>query len=371
MMRHSVFVVGTRAQLVKVAPVLTRAVSSDLPHSVWLAGQHTESIDDLIRDFQLTSPVVNAQSGIERSSIFGLLRWLPGALIACRRYIRDCSRESGRKPLVVVHGDTMSAFVGAIAGYSLGADIAHLESGLSSGRLFDPFPEELTRRIVFRITDWALCPNDEATRRMQRRGCREVVDTGENTLLDCVRFALSKAPASETQTTDYFVASIHRFQNIYSKARLTQIIDELISAAELSPVRFVLHPATESRLRSMDLLDILSKQPAIQLDPRMSYTAFLSLIAGARAVFTDGGSNQEELSYLGIPTVLYRERSERPDGLGKNVRFRSQIIGDLASWITAGHLEEMRQPSRIDDEIQPSDLTVAALARWATVPAPV
>lgn len=371
MMRHSVFVIGTRAQLVKVAPVLTRSVASDLPHSVWLAGQHTESIDDLIRDFQLKSPIVNAPLGRERSNIIGLLRWLPGAIIACRRYIRHCSRESGRKPLVVVHGDTMSALVGALAGYSLSADIVHLESGLSSGLLFDPFPEEFTRRIIFRLTDWALCPNDEATRRMQERGCREVVDTRENTLLDCVRFALSKASTSEDQTTDYFVASIHRFQNIYRKARLTQIVDELISVAEISPIRFVLHPATESRLRSTGLLDVLSKQPAIKLDPRMSYTAFLSLIAGARAVFTDGGSNQEELSYLGVPTVLFRGRSERPDGLGKNVRFRSQISGGLASWITVGHLDELRQPSRIQDEIQPSDLTVAALERWAAVPSPV
>lgn len=365
MMRHSVFVIGTRAQLVKVAPVLTRAVASDLPHSVWLAGQHTESIDDLIRDFQLKSPIVNVQSGKERSNIIGLLSWLPGALVACRRYIRDRSKASGRKPLVVVHGDTMSALVGALAGFSLGAEIVHLESGLSSGRLLDPFPEELTRRFVFRLTDWALCPNEEATRRMQEYDCREVIDTHENTLLDCVRFALSKGSTSRDQTSDYFVASIHRFQNIYRKARLIRIVDELVSVAKISPIRFVLHPATESRLRNFGLLNALSKQPTIHLDPRMSYTAFLSLIAGARAVFTDGGSNQEELSYLGIPTVLFRERSERPDGLGKNVQFRSQISGSLASWITAGHLDAIRQPSRIQDGIQPSELTVAALERWA------
>lgn len=95
-MRHSVFVTGTRAQLVKVAPVLTRAVASDLPHSVWLAGQHTESIDDLMRDFQLKSPIVYAPSGKERSNIIGLLSWFPGALIACRRYIRECIRDGLR-----------------------------------------------------------------------------------------------------------------------------------------------------------------------------------------------------------------------------------------------------------------------------------
>jgi len=367
-MRQCIFVVGTRAQLVKVAPVLTLASKLNLGHIVWFTGQHDESIEDLIADFDITSQFVHPAGRKERSSILRLITWLPGTLLRCYRYIGRVKTSTAQNPLVVVHGDTLSTFLGALAAWFAGGLTVHLESGLSSEKITDPFPEELLRRLTFRLTRVALCPNDDACELMRKFDNCEVIHTGENTLLDCVRLAIRSEPPGEGRSVDsYFVASIHRFQNIYQRNRLETILNDLIALSEIAPVHFILHPPTVLRLRKYGLYDRLESAPGVQLRQRMPYTEFLVLIAAARGVISDGGSNQEELAYLGVPTVLFRERSERPDGLGENVVLRDDTRQSLAEFVRSGELDGLRRKSRIHDAVQPSLITVEALLALARV----
>lgn len=368
-MRQCIFVVGTRAQLVKIAPVLRLADKSQLRHTVWFTGQHHESIDDLIADFGLSSIFVLPEDRQERSSIGRLLVWLPATLHRCYRYVHGVRAWTTKRPLVVVHGDTLSTWLGAVAAGWGGGDVVHLESGLSSGKWSDPFPEELLRRLTFRKARFALCPNAEASERMRHYPGCIVVNTHENTLLDSVRFAIDRHPLPALQSgSSYFVASIHRFQNIYRKTEFGRIVDEMISASEFGDLYFILHPPTELRLNKYGFLQKLRDAPGVKVQPRMPYTEFLALIGGARAVFSDGGSNQEELSYLGVPTVLYRERSERPDGLGVNIMMRGDIGDSMHRFIDSGRIDGLRVASRINDAVQPSLQTVDTLLRWASGP---
>lgn len=368
-MRQCIFVIGTRAQLVKIAPVLRLASESRLRHTVWFTGQHQESIDDLIADFGLSSIFVLPDKHQERSSIGKLLVWIPSMFYRCYRYVGGVKMWTTKRPLVVVHGDTLSTWLGAVAGHWGGGDVVHLESGLSSGKWSDPFPEELLRRLTFRKARFALCPNAEAAERMKRYSGCIVVNTHENTLLDCVRFAIDgHAVRKQENEEPYFVASIHRFQNIYRKTELGKIVEEMIAAAEFGDLHFILHPPTELRLKKYGLLQKLRDATGVKVQPRMPYTEFLALISGARAVFSDGGSNQEELSYLGVPTVLYRERSERPDGLGANIVMRGDIDNSMREFIDSGSIDELRAASRINDAVQPSQTTLEALLRWAENP---
>lgn len=365
-MRQCVFVIGTRAQLVKVAPVLTLASESKLRHVVWFTGQHDESIADLISDFGITSQFIRADEQSERSSVMRLITWLPGTFYRCWRYIANVKTVTAATPLIVVHGDTLSTFLGALAARFGGGWTVHLESGLTSGKFLDPFPEEILRRLTFRLTKIAFCPNDAAYERMRNFGNCKAIHTGENTLIDCVRLAMQSGQNIASESGDsYFVISIHRFQNIYSRTRLEVIVGELVALSELAPVHFILHPPTEIRLKKYGLLQHLETAPNIQLHPRMPYTEFLALLAAARGVISDGGSNQEELSYLGVPTVLLRERSERPDGLGDNVVLRGQVKATLAEFVQSGELDRLRRKPRIDDSVQPSRITVDALLRLA------
>ncbi|MGH8476027.1 MAG: UDP-N-acetylglucosamine 2-epimerase [Methylococcales bacterium] len=366
-MRPCIFILGTRAQLVKVAPVLRQAIESGLPHCVWFSGQHRESISDLIADFDLRSTFVMPEIHEERSNIKSLLVWVPGMLRDSVRYLRDQARVANAAPLVVVHGDTLTTFLGAIAAQWSEGDVVHLESGLSSGSLFDPFPEELLRRMTFRLTRYAVCPNAEAVAIMRRfRNC-EVVNTEENTLLDSVRYALENKTRETCDNHEpYFVASVHRFQNLYQSSRLVRLVSELIQISRHGTVYFVLHPPTERRLREMGLMEKLQNAASIRLIPRLPYTRFLMLLANARGVFTDGGSNQEELTYLGVPAILLRACSERPDGLGKNIRLMNEIDRTLDELITSGGLDALRQPVRTASKLFPSAQTVKLLKDWAT-----
>ena len=363
-MRPSVFVLGTRAQLVKVAPVLRLANDAGLRHTVWFTGQHNESIDDLLEDFGVDSTIVRTGKEKERSSILRLLTWLPGTLVSCYRYVHSMKTWNRKAPLVVVHGDTLSTWLGALAGRLGGGWVVHLESGLSSGKLTDPFPEELLRRLTFRFARYALCPNDEAFERMRKYHCK-VVHTGENTLLDCVRYALAGRGDETPKPGTHYVASIHRFQNIYSRERLATIVEQLIAVSASGKVYFILHPPTRKRLESYGLYERLQATPDVILQARMPYTEFLALIGAARGVFSDGGSNQEELSYLGVPTVLFRERTERPDGIGANVVMYDAAMGSLSDYVNSGKLDALRRPSRLDDAATPSKTTVDALLSWA------
>jgi UDP-N-acetylglucosamine 2-epimerase (non-hydrolysing) len=97
----------------------------------------------------------------------------------------------------------------------------------------------------------------------------------------------------------------------------------------------------------------------------MPYTEFLALIAIARGVVSDGGSNQEELSYLGVPTILFRDRSERPDGIGGNVVLYTAAMSPLTEFVLSGRLDALRKPMKIDADVQPSQISVDAIAGWA------
>jgi UDP-N-acetylglucosamine 2-epimerase (non-hydrolysing) len=336
-----------------------------------MSGQHSESIEDLFRDFEIQSDITRLKSFSEKETIVGLVMWLPIAVRSCYKYVSALRENSGARPLVVVHGDTLSTFATALAGRLAGGEIVHLESGLTSGKLLDPFPEEVIRRLTFRLAHYAICPSIESSSMMRRYKCREIVNTEENTLLDAVRYALRKTERqSEVAPSNYFVASIHRVQNIYDKSSMSQIIDEIVALSSIGSVHFVLHPATQRRLTKMGLIVKLRKAPNVVLESRMPYTRFVSLLAGARGVLSDGGSNQEELSYLGVPTVLFRARSERSSGLGSNIVFRHMISEDLNEYVVSGKLDSMRTPRHLLPNLQPSQRVLDALQRWCSAEPP-
>lgn len=343
MPRCLVFVVGTRAQLIKVAPVVVACERLGLSATLLMTGQHQETMQDLIEEFSIRSPQVLAIPASERSSVRSLLYWLPVAYRGVIKQLKLLARPAVSLD-VLVHGDTLSTLIGALAGRRCGARIVHLESGLSSGRIFDPFPEELCRRLVFRMTDVAMCPNVQAADYMRLHHEALVIDTKGNTIIDSV-ILTGAASIDRESKHPYLVVSLHRFQNIYVAQRLRNLVDLIESLAESYPIHFVLHPATRRRLEAGGFMARLSSMPNLDLMPRMGYRDFLRLAAGAACVLTDGGSNQEELAALGVPTLVMRERTERPDGLGASVAMEADVAQSVARFILDGRFLKLRRPS--------------------------
>jgi UDP-N-acetylglucosamine 2-epimerase (non-hydrolysing) len=361
MSKHLIFIIGTRAQLIKVAPVVVACERVGLPCTLLMTGQHHETMQDLIDEFGIASPQLPAIPATEHSTIASLLRWLPAAYTGVRTRLRELEATEADVS-VLVHGDTLSTLVGAFAARRHKVRVVHLESGLSSGRLFDPFPEEICRRLVFRMTDVAMCPNRQAASYMRRhhRGA-EVFDTGGNTIVDAVVLTGASTVTPDSDEP-YLVASLHRFQNLYDARRLADLVALIEALSQRFTVHFVLHPATRARLENQGLLSRLSSAFGVRLAPRMGYRDFLRIAAGATCVLTDGGSNQEELAALGVPTIVMRARTERPDGLGENALMESDVADGVYQFIVDGHCEELRRNPAPPDILGPSARIAGILA---------
>jgi UDP-N-acetylglucosamine 2-epimerase (non-hydrolysing) len=317
-----VCIIGTRAQLIKMAPLMREFESRAIPYSLLFTGQHHVTMQTLLDDFEIRTAARWVYAGKEVTGIVQMGVWFVRCLWQFRKQRMQLlppvsNRQSG---VVLVHGDTFSTLLGALVGKLSGYSVAHVESGLRSFNVFHPFPEELTRLAVFRLADTAYCPNQWAQQNLAQYALRKV-DCNGNTLLDAVRFAIVHPQTRPSVSDDepYAVVSLHRFENIFDRDRLTSIISMLEEAALVCRLLFVLHPATKKKLDAFGLTRRLEENLRFTLLERMGYIQFLHYLIAARFVITDGGSNQEELSYLQVPTLLMRRATERTEGLGTNV----------------------------------------------------
>jgi len=313
---QTIAVIGTRAQAIKMAPVVRGIRQSGLTCEIVLTGQHTETVDDLLADFDL-APDYRLFHATEIKGIFLGLAWLPLALWRCSQHIR--LRKQSQRVITVVHGDTVSTLIGALAGNINRTAVAHVEAGLRSGSLLSPFPEELIRRIVTSLSNTAYCPGQTAFDLMRHNKRVAAINTQENTVLDALRLVTESSgyqpTAEDSDTQPYVVISTHRLETIMNSKRLRTLVELVLKVSNLYTVKFILHPVTRSRLEATGHYESLAHDPAIEIVPRLPYRQFIHLAHHARAVLTDGGGNQEEMAYLGIPTLVLRQRTERHHGL--------------------------------------------------------
>lgn len=324
----NIFIVGTRAQLIKVAPVIYFFEKEQLPVTFILTGQHRDTMQDLIDEFKIkTCPIHLIPNNKEHSNILALLSWFPKIFKLLINFLRKYENAN-----VFVHGDTLTTLASALSAKLTNNKVIHLESGLTSKKLLNPFPEEMIRRIVFRTTDIACCPTQKDFDHIKKHYIKTAaLNTFGNTIIDSINLLkINKSNISESQAS--IVVSIHRFQNIYNKERLSEISKMLNTLSEKYILNFVLHPATEKKLKKFNLFNDLKNNKRINLLPRMTYKHFLTLALDSNVVITDGGSNQEELAFFGHPTVILRDYTERQDGIGYNAVLINKIP-DLTNFI--------------------------------------
>ena len=186
------------------------------------------------------------------------------------------------------------------------------------------------------------------------------MNTVQNTLLDSLRVSESAVEVANVEIPDYpyAVVSLHRFENIFSKDKLTEIVDLLLQISKKTNLLFILHKPTEKKLEQHQLRAKPEACSNIELRPRYSYFQFIKLIKKATLVITDGGSNQEECFYLGKPCIIMRATSERREGLGENAvicNYRypeiEQVIDNLASYEIVADQSTVSPTSIIVDQL--------------------
>lgn len=308
---------GTKAQLIKMAPVMKVLAERGIPYNFIHSGQHQETISDIISDFQVRTPDFYIASGPDVKSKSQVPKWLYlCAAKTSRRSACWAGRRNGDKDIVLVHGDTLSTLAGALAAKRMGFQCAHIESGLRSFNLLHPFPEELIRLATFRLANILFCPDASAVANVSSLD-KVTVNTHGNTMLDATRLAVQAEKRLDIPA--FGIVSLHRYENIFNAERFSWIVDRIVRISKRHRILFIMHPPTEQRLRDTGLYRKLDAEPGIELKKRLGYFEFSGLLANAQFLVTDGGSNQEESSYLGLPCLVMRKATERCEGIGKNV----------------------------------------------------
>jgi UDP-N-acetylglucosamine 2-epimerase (non-hydrolysing) len=300
-----VSIVGTRPEAIKMAPV-ARALARlpGIGHRILLTGQHS-----------------GLACHFDPGQSLSQLRFDPGGLTldgfrdGLRALLRGCFRTR-RIDLVLVHGDTTSAIAGALAARDCGIPVGHVEAGLRSFDLSQPFPEEGHRVAIDSIADLLFAPTDDAADNLRREGraSGRILVTG-NTGIDALlqaRVWTARPDGAAADPRRLILATCHRRENQGAPAlavcgALKRMVLEL-------PVRVAaplhLNPATRRGVE-----EALSGTPFVELLEPLGYEAMVRLMDSSWLILTDSGGLQEEAPALGRPVLVLRNVTERPEAL--------------------------------------------------------
>ena len=269
-----------------------------------VTGQHREQLDSVLELFNLTPDfdlgVMRAQQTLPEL----LARTVPAAAAALKSLCAD---------YVLVHGDTLSTFAVALAAYFEGIPVAHVEAGLRSHNLKEPFPEEANRRLTDVLSDLELPPTPLAKANLLREGKRKtaMVVTG-NTAVDAVQLVAKSAYWSGLPRGPVVTLTMHRRENLPFLGGLARMFAEL--AREFPALTFVypvhLNPAVRAAV-----WEPLAGVPNFILTDPLGYAEMVALMSASELIITDSGGLQEEGAALGVPVVVLRNVTERPEGV--------------------------------------------------------
>lgn len=310
-MSDIVLVLGTRPEIIKLAPVIRACEARSLSYSILHTGQHySEGLDAVFfEQLELPSPdyELDVGSGTHGEQTGQMLQGVEAVL------------QESRPETVLVQGDTNTVLAGAIATSKLDPDLGHVEAGLRS---FDRgMPEETNRVLTDHCSDYLFAPTEQSRDYLRREGLPdERIHVTGNTVVDAVQqnraIAERKSTALETHGLDpggFVLLTAHRAENVDDDGRFADILAgaDAVSDALGYPVLYPIHPRARKRIDEGNL----PVPPSIALVEPLSYLEFLELQAHAAVVLTDSGGVQEETCTLGTPCVTLRDTTERPETL--------------------------------------------------------
>lgn len=309
-------VFGTRPEALKLVPVIM-AGKKDPRFRVYtcLTGQHREMVDQVMKlfpvkpDFDLNLMSKNQSLGDLTSRIMNSMEKVFAAV---------------KPDAVMVQGDTTTAFVVGLKAFYEKIPVVHVEAGLRSHNKFHPFPEEMNRVLLSRLSDIHLAPTREAEKNLLKEGipAKSIFVTG-NTVVDALHYmkhALKETRGSGDKRV--VLVTAHRRES-FGKP-LENVFHALKTLAKKFPGIEIIYPVHLNPKVQVSANKILSGQRNIKLIEPLSYEPFLKLMVKSHLILTDSGGIQEEAPSLGKPVLVLREVSERPDGIKMGV---AKLVG--------------------------------------------
>jgi UDP-N-acetylglucosamine 2-epimerase (non-hydrolysing) len=326
-------VFGTRPEAIKMAPVI-KALESDPEHFAvvtCVSGQHREMLDEMLRTFEIR-PQID----------LGLMRPNQTLHDLTARAMSRMAEVLGvvRPDFTLVQGDTTTAMTAALASFYSRIPVGHVEAGLRTSDRFNPFPEEINRRIIGTVADLHFAPTRSAARALLAEGTApaNVFATG-NTVIDALLMTAARTPheggSRFSDRARYILVTAHRRESFGEPIR--RICEALRRIAARHPdvgIVFPVHPNPKIRVQVRELLQ---RVDGIRLIDPLSYVDLVACLRGAHLVVTDSGGIQEEAPALCKPVLVVRETTERPEAVEAGV---ARLVGTDVKRIV-GAVEEL------------------------------
>ncbi|MFP4630543.1 MAG: non-hydrolyzing UDP-N-acetylglucosamine 2-epimerase [Candidatus Acetothermia bacterium] len=318
-MINTLTIFGTRPEAIKLAPLLDEFSSRDEFRSlVCSTGQHLEMLEGPLAVFDLS---VDYDLGLmeESQSLSGLTS---RALNGLDEVLKDLQPD-----LVVVQGDTTTAFVGALTSFYHGIPVGHVEAGLRSGDKSNPFPEEVNRRLTDSLSDLHFAPTENSRDNLLNEGYseRSISVTG-NTVIDALQeingairrgeltpnYPIDVSPYESGERRMILVTSHRRESLDGGIAEICRGLKRIVEKFSSVEIVFPVHLNPKVR-KTVD--EVLGEADRIHLIEPVDYLTFVGLMGESYLIITDSGGIQEEGPALGLPVLVARDKTERPEAL--------------------------------------------------------
>lgn len=330
-------ILGTRPEAIKLAPVIqVFQKSPDFDLQVILTGQHREMVEQVMQLFNLKADgnleIMQPQQSLSDITCRSL-RGLEGLF------------QQSKPDFVIVQGDTTTAFAAALAAFYQKIPVGHVEAGLRTDELYNPYPEEANRRLISQITKLHFAPTPLAVENLQRSGVLGEIHLTGNTVIDALLHVAANQPDCNIPGLNWnsyrtMLATVHRRENWGEPLQgiaqgFLQILDKFPDTALLLPLHR--NPTVREPLQAL-----LGNHPRIFLTEPLDYAELVGAIGRSHFLLTDSGGLQEEAPSLGKPVLVLRETTERPEAVTAGT---AKLVGTKTENIVAAAAELLSNPT--------------------------
>lgn len=311
-MRKILLIFGTRPEAIKMAPVIKELQKhkENLKSIVCVTSQHKQMLNQVLSLFEI-EPDINLGLMRENQNLASLTA---DALRAINKVISNT-----RPSLILVQGDTTTAFVSALAGFYNRIPVGHIEAGLRTKDRYNPFPEEVNRRTTGILASYHFAPTRKALKYLLSEGAaKENVFLTGNTIVDALHMIIGRGPKPKFKSNNpdsrkLILVTAHRRENFGKPLEnicraLKEIVRRNADVDIIYPVH--MNPNVRKTVGRM-----LVNQDRINLTPPLKYDEFINLLNRSYLVLTDSGGVQEEAPVFGKPVLVLRGQTERPEGV--------------------------------------------------------
>ncbi len=365
MTKNIYFFIGTTAELLKLFPVIRELEQRGVKFKIITSGQTRVNFEETSNWIRKTKADIALPQKKNQSSVIFFILWIIKTFLKAPFLLFEEFKNIDRpNSFFIIHGDTVSSLIGAIIARLYNLKIIHIESGLRSFNFWEPFPEEITRVMISKFTDVHFCPNKWSLDNL-RQISGEKINTFQNTFFESFLAASKKDTnfkIGKIVKGKYFVFVLHRQEHIiFKKTESLKMVKFVIDnvSPDINCV-FIKHATTSKFLKSFDQGFLKRNKERLVFLQRLPYSFFVNLLQNAEFLVTDGGGNQEEAYYMGLPCLLLRNYTERMEGLSENI-----VLGKNNTKIVRAFLKNYGNFNRraVSMKVRPSKIIVDYLLR--------